>query len=109
MAAIVLTGTPEDRTRIHRRSADDLPAHIKGTATFKDYRGQSSTHRYKTGYYITTADGKKRAVEFLTVNQQDAWYFLEENDLGRFVTSTSKKVPELIANRYLGFWDITDP
>ena len=82
MAAIVLTGTPEERTRIHRRSADDLPAHIKGTATFEDYRGQGSTCRYKTGYYITTADGKKRAVEFLTVNQQDAWYFLEENDLG---------------------------
>ena len=82
MAAIVLTGTPEDRTCVHRRSADDLPAHVKGTVTFEDYRGQSSTCRYKTSYYITTADGKKRAVEFLTVNQQDAWYFLEENDLG---------------------------
>ena len=82
MAAIVLTGTPEERTHVHYRSANNLPAHVKGTATFEDYQGQISTCRYKTSNYITTADGKKRAVEFLTVNQQDTWYFLEENDLG---------------------------
>ena len=104
-----MPGTPDDRTLVNRRQADDLPAHVKGTATFENYRGLGSQKRYETGYYITTADGKKRPVEFIRVNNQDAWYSLEKTDLGRYVTTTARKFPERIQEEYLGYWNITDP
>ena len=110
MAAIVTSSaTLETRTTIHRRQADDLPAHVKGTAFFKNYRGQGGQKRYETGYYITTSDGTKRPVEFIHANGQDNWYSLEKNNLGQYITTAAKKIPELVADRYLGYWNITDP
>ena len=107
--AVVLPGTPDNRTLVNHRQVDDLPTHIKGTATFENYRGLGSQKRYKTGYYITTKDGKKRPVKFIRINNQDAWYSLEKNDLGRYVTTTAKKCPEHLQKKYLGNWNITDP
>ena len=109
MAAVVLPGTPDDRTLVNRRQANDLPAYVKGTATFENYRGLGSQKKYETGYYITTEDGKKRPVEFIRVNNQDAWYSLEKTDLGRYITTTAKKLPEHLQKKYLENWNITDP
>ena len=106
--AVVLPGTPDDRTLVNRRQADDLPAHVKGTATFENYRGLGSQKRYETRYYITTDDGKKRPVEFIRVNNQDAWYLLEKNNLGHYVTTTAKRLLEPLQKKYLGYWNITD-
>ena len=110
MVAIVTnSATLESRTIVHRRQTDDLPAHVKGTAFFENHRGQGGQRRYNTGYYITTSDGTKHAVEFIHTNNRDDWYSLEKNDLGRYITTTAKKIPELVADRYLGYWDVTDP
>ena len=110
MVAIVTNSTTlETRTTVHRRQADDLPAHVKGTAFFKNYRGQGGQKRYKTRYYITTSDGTKRPVEFIHANGQDSWYSLEKNDLGQYITTAAKKIPELVTDRYLRYWNVTDP
>ena len=110
MAAIVTSSTTLDtRTTVHRRQADDLPAHVKGTAFFENHRGQGGQQRYETGYYITTSDRTKRPVEFIHARGQDNWYFLEKNDLGRYFTTAVKRIPELIVERYLGYWNVTDP
>ena len=110
MAAIITSSaTLETRTTVHRRQADNLPAHIKGTAFFENYRGQGGQKQYETRYYITTSDGTKQPVEFIHANSQDSWYSLEKNDLGRYTTTAGKKIPDLVADRYLGYWNITDP
>ena len=110
MAAIITnSATLESHTVIHRRQTDDLPTHVKGTAFFENHRGQEGQRRYDTGYYITTSDGTKCAVEFIHANNRDDWYSLEKNNLGQYITTTAKKIPELVTDRYLGYWDVTDP
>ena len=110
MAAIITSSaTLESRTVFHRRQADNLPAHVKGTAFFENYRGQGGQRRYDTGYYITTSDRTKCTVEFIHANNRDDWYFLKKNDLGRYITTAAKRIPDLVADRYLGYWDVTDP
>ena len=110
MAAIITnSATLESHSIIHRRQTDDLPAHVKGTAFFENHRGQGGQRRYDTGYYITTSDRTKCTVEFIHANNQDNWYSLEKNNLGQYITTIAKRILELVAERYLRYWDITDP
>ena len=110
MAAIITnSATLESRTIVHRRQTDDLPAHIKGTAFFENHRGQGGQRRYDTGYYITTSDRTKHTVEIIHANNRDDWYSLEKNNLEQYITTAAKRIPDLVADRYLGYWDVTNP
>ena len=94
---------------VPRRRTKDLPDHVAGQATW------TSTPPSQRGYYalIRYSDPKKcdhyQAVEFLRINEQDNWYYLEaENDGLSWNTWSSHQIPRN-NNVGLGWWKITDP
>ena len=67
MASITVTWAPADSfTPIERRTTDDLPGHVKGTAYWLEHATRPS------GYYYTEPNQEPVPVEFIN----DTWYIL---------------------------------
>ena len=92
--------------RINQRQSDNLPDHVKGSATFETHQRLRSKANKNTGYYINSSQGKV-AVEFITINGEDHWITLTTNDDAEaWYSSNQRIVPR--DNTALGFWSTDD-
>ena len=101
MASITVTWQPADSfTPIERRTTDDLPPHIKGTAYWLN-------HETRPGrYYYAEPNQEPVPVEFIN----DAWYILHFSRTERiFGTRESYRVDPNDQNVGLGRWLVNDP
>ena len=101
MASLSVTLTPADGfTRIERRTTDDLPPHVKGTAYWVNHSTRPS------GYYYEGPGKEPVPVEFIN----DAWYCLHFVSSERFYgTRGSFRVDPNDPNVGLGRWYDNDP
>ena len=87
---------PEAFEVVNMRFTDDLPAHIKGRAFWKN-----SDHLGKGQYYIVTADSTHLLIEFINHN----WYLLQWTN-GRYTTKQTWKITR--GDYETGWYWITD-
>ena len=101
MASITVTWQPADGfTPIERRTADDLPPHVKGTAYWLNHETRPS------GYYYSEPNQEPVPVEFIN----DAWYILHFSHTERiFGTRASYRIDPNDPNVGLGRWLDNDP
>ena len=101
MASLSVTWPPADRfIRIERRTTDDLPPHVKGTAYWVNHSTQPS------GYYYEEPGKEPVPVEFIN----DAWYLLHFVTTERFYgMRASYRVNPDDPNIALGRWYENDP
>ena len=101
MASLTVTWPPADGViRIERRTTDDLPTHVKGTAYWVNHSTQPS------GYYYEEPGQEPVPVEFIN----DAWYILHFVSTERFYgTRASYRVNPDDSNVALGRWNENDP
>ena len=99
MASLIVTFETNDRfTPITRRTTDDLPAHVKGTAYWLNH----NTH--PSGYYYTEASQPPVPVEFIN----DTWYILHFSTTEQiFRTRASYRIDPNDPNVGLGRWPDT--
>ena len=91
--------------RVHRRTSDDLPAHVKGrTIQFINTHGEEAN-----GYYILDVTKNEYfPVEFLQVEGEDRWYYLTRSaHASGLYTSKDHLIP--LFDKGTGFWNVTDP
>ena len=101
MASLTVTWPPADGfIRIERRTTDDLPPHVKGTAYWVNHSTRPS------GYYYEEPGQEPVPVEFIN----DAWYILHFVSTERFYgTRASYRVNPEDPNVALGRWYENDP
>ena len=101
MASLSVAFQPADGfTRIERRTTDDLPPHVKGTAYWVNHSTRAS------GYYYEEPGKEPVPVEFIN----DAWYLLHFVSTERFYgTRASFRVNPDDPNIALGRWYENDP
>ena len=101
MASLTVTWQPADGfTPITRRTTDDLPPHVKGTAYWVNHE----TH--PSGYYYEEPNQDPVPVKFIN----DAWYILHFSRSERiFGTRESYHVDPNDQNVGLGHWLVNDP
>ena len=101
MASLSVTLAPNDGfTRIERRTTDDLPPHVKGTAYWVNHSTRPS------GYYYEEPGKEPVPLEFIN----DAWYLLHFVSTERFYgTRASFRVDPSDPNVGLGRWHDNDP
>ena len=101
MASITVTWAPADGfTPIERRTTDDLPNHVKGTAYWINHETRAS------GYYYAEPNQEPVPVEFIN----DAWYILHFSRTERiFGTRASYQIDPNDQNVGLGCWLENDP
>ena len=101
MASLTVTWEPADRfTPINRRTTDDLPPHVKGTAYWLNHATRPS------GYYYVEGEQEPVPVEFIN----DAWYILHFSRTERiFRTRESYRIDPNDQNVGLGRWLPNDP
>ena len=101
MASITVTWTPADGfTPIERRTTDDLPPHIKGTAYWLNHETRPS------GYYYAEPNQEPVPVEFIN----DAWYILHFSRTERiYGTHASYRIDPNDQNVGLGRWYENNP
>ena len=101
MASLSVTWQPDDRfTPIERRTTDDLPHHVKGTAYWLEHKTRPS------GYYYGEPNQDPVPVEFIN----DAWYILHFSQTEQiFGTRESYHIDPNNQNIGLGRWLINDP
>ena len=104
-----MTPNPDSYTVAPRRNTDDLPIHVKGSATW--VRGEN-----QSGYYVS-AHQRYTPVEFYsfsTTNDQgqavtgDAWFKLTETPDEQWVTRLVD-ILELENDLNLGWWNTDEP
>jgi len=98
--AVVLIGTLEQNKRVHRRQQDDLPAHIKGQAYFKNH----GTRHKDTRYYVDLPKKSHGVVEFIKVEDKDFWVKILWKD-NQWYTNQGG----ILHTSQLSFWKETDP
>ena len=80
MASLIVTWEPNNRfTPINRRTTDDLPTQVKGTAFWLNHTSCPS------GYYYTESNQAPVPVEFIN----DAWYILHFSSTKQIFRSRS--------------------
>lgn len=96
MASITVTWECDDRfTPVTRRTTDDLPAHVKGTAYWLTH----NTH--PSGYYYAEPGQTPVPVEFIN----NAWYILHFSSTKQiFGSRASYQVDPNDPNIVLGRW-----
>ena len=101
MASLSVTWPPADGfIRIERRTTDDLPLHVKGTAYWVNHTTRPS------GYYYEEPGQEPVPVEFIN----DAWHILHFISTERFYgTRASYRVNPNDPNVGLGNWYDNDP
>ena len=101
MASLSVTWPPADGfIRIERRTTDDLPLHVKGTAYWVNHSTRPS------GYYYEEPGQEPVPVEFIN----DAWHILHFVSTERFYrTHASYRVNPNDSNVGLGRWYENDP
>ena len=101
MASLSVTWQPADGfTPITRRTTDDLPPHVKGTAYWINHETRPS------GYYYGEANQDPVPVEFIN----DAWYILHFSRTERiYGTRESYRVNPNDQNVGLGRWYENNP
>ena len=101
MASLSVTWPPADGfIRIERRTTDDLPLHVKGTAYWVNHSTRPS------GYYYEEPGQQPVPVEFIN----DAWHILHFVNTERFFgTRASYRVNPNDPNVGLGKWHDNDP
>ena len=101
MASLTVTWQPADGfTPITRRTTDDLPHHVKGTAYWVNHETRPS------GYYYEEPNQDPVPIEFIN----NAWYILHFSRSERiFRTRESYRVDPNNQNVGLGHWLINDP
>ena len=101
MASLSVTWPPSDGfIRIERRTTDDLPLHVKGTAYWVNHSTRPS------GYYYEEPGQEPVPVEFIN----DAWHILHFVTTERFYgTRASYRVNPNDPNVGLGRWLDNDP
>ena len=101
MASLSVTWPPADGfIRVERRTTDDLPAHVKGTAYWVNHSTRPS------GYYYEEPGQEPVPVEFIN----DAWHILHFVSTERFYgTRASYRVNPNDSNIGLGRWYDNDP
>ena len=101
MASLTVTWPPADGfIRIERRTTDDLPLHVKGTAYWVNHTTRPS------GYYYEEPGQEPVPVEFIN----NAWYILHFISTERFYgTRASYRVDPNHPNVGLGRWHENDP
>ena len=101
MASLSVALLPNDGfTRIERRTTDDLPTHVKGSAYWVNHSTRPS------GYYYEEPGKEPVPVEFIN----DAWYLLHFVSTERFYgTRASFRVNPDDPNIGLGRWYDNDP
>ena len=101
MASLTVTWPAADGfTRIERRTTDDLPPHVKGTAYWVNHSTRPS------GYYYEEPGQEPVPIEFIN----DAWYILHFVSTERiYGTRASYRVNPDDPNVALGKWYENDP
>ena len=101
MVSLSVTWPPADAfTPIERRTTDDLPPHVKGTAYWLNHETCPS------GYYYTEPNQEPVPVEFIN----DAWYILHFVHTERiYSTCASYRIDPNDPNVGLGRWLDNDP
>ena len=101
MASLSVTWLPADGfTRVERRTTDDLPPHVKGTAYWLNHSTRPS------GYYYAEPNQEPVPVEFIN----DAWYILHYVSTERiYGARASYRVDPNDQNIGLGRWRENDP
>ena len=101
MASLSVTWPPSDGfIRIERRTTNDLPLHVKGTAYWVNHSTRPS------GYYYEEPGQEPVPVEFIN----DAWHILHFVSAERFYgTRASYRVNPNDSNIGLGRWLDNDP
>ena len=103
-------GITSDFKRVHRREQDDLPPHVKGEGVvYREFSTSSTAGKVhpRTGYYIEETD---EAVEFLKDEDEDAWFLLQQDTTGRFITCKDNRLDRYAKkNRLLVFWRRATP
>ena len=93
ITALSIPGGITDKfKRVHRRKQDDLPAQVKGEGVvYREFSTSSTAGKVhpRTGYYIEETD---KAVEFLKDKDKDAWFLLQQDTTGRFVTCKDNRL-----------------
>ena len=91
-ALTILGGITNNFKHVHRRKQDDLPTHIKGEGViYREFSTSSTAGKVhpRTGYYIEETD---EAVKFLKDEEEDAWFLLQQDTTGRFVTCKDNRL-----------------
>ena len=99
-------GITNDFKRVHQRKQDELPSHVKGEGViYREFSTSSTAGKVhpRTGYYIEETD---EAVEFLKDEDEDAWFLLQQDTTGRFVTCKDNRL-ERYAKK-TGYWYFGD-
>ena len=101
MASITVTWVPADGfTPIERRTTDDLPPHVKGTAYWLNHATRPS------GYYYAEPNQEPVPVEFIN----DVWYILHYSHTEQiYGTRASYQIDPNDQNVGLGRWYENDP
>ena len=101
MASLSVTWLPADAfTPIERRTTDDLPPHVKGTAYWLNHETRPS------GYYYAEPNQEPMPVEFIN----DAWYILHYVHAQQIYGSrASYRIDPNDQNVGLGRWLPNDP
>ena len=101
MASVTVTWQPADGfTPINRRTTDDLPPHVKGTAYWLNHATRPS------GYYYAEPNQEPVPVEFIN----DAWYVLHFSRTEQiFGMRESYRIDPNDPNVGLGRWHENDP
>ena len=101
MASLSIVLAPNDGfTRVERRTTDDLPPHVKGSAYWVNHSTRPS------GYYYEEPGKEPVPLEFIN----DAWYLLHFVSTKRFYgTRASFRVDPNDPNVGLGRWYDNDP
>ena len=101
MASLSVTWLPADGfTRVERRTTNDLPPHVKGTAYWLNHSTRPS------GYYYAEPNQEPVPVEFIN----DAWYILHYVSTERIYSArASYRVDPNNQDIGLGRWHENDP
>ena len=101
MASLSVTWPPADAfICIERRTTDDLPPHVKGTAYWLNHESRPS------GYYYAEPNQEPVPVEFIN----DVWYILHFSHTERiYGTRASYRIDPNDQNVGLGKWYENDP
>jgi len=99
--AVVLIGELRDENKqVHRRQQDNLPAHVKREAYFKNQGLGSSDN----GYYVNLPNKSHAPVEFVQVNDTYHWVGLIWRTNGWFTNQRG-----ILHKEQLSWWNETDP
>ena len=99
-------GITDEYKHVHRRKQDELPTHVKGEGVvYREFSTTTTAGKIhpRTGYYIEETD---EAIECLKDEEEDAWFLLQQDTSGRFVTCKDNRLDRYA--KKTGYWYFGD-